>query len=193
MDQVAAVLFGKTRRALLGEIFLQFPRGFRLRELERLTHISVGAIQHELKQLMAADLVRREEEHGQIFYRANPRSQIFAELRSIVEKTSGLPVLIKEALHGFGAAVERAMLFGSMARGTNDADSDVDLLVVGDVPYGELLVALQPVEARSGREINARLVSPAEYRKQVHENDRFLMGILNKPVTHIIGGDGDAG
>src|SRR5687768_12101963 len=108
MEQIAATLFGKTRRALLSRLFLEPERGFRLRELSRLTGISPGSVQHELKQLLQADLVTRADEADLVTYRANTASPVFDELRAIVEKTSGIDSMIREALRKAGKKVQLA-------------------------------------------------------------------------------------
>lgn len=163
------------------------PRGFRLRELERLTGISSGAIQHELAQLIDAGIIQRSEEHGQILYRANTSSQIYPEIRSIVEKTMGQAVAIREALLPFQSLIQAALIYGSTASGKADHLSDIDLLVIGALTYSELLMALQPVEKQLGREISSHLMTPEDFEEKLRAKDRFLSSILNKPVTPILG------
>lgn len=186
MERIAATLFGKTRRALLARLFLEPQRDFRLRELARLTGISAGSVLHELKQLQAADLVRRTEERNLVTYRANPASPVFEELRGIVEKTSGIDGMVREALSGAGRKIRLALIYGSVAKGTNRASSDVDVLVVGDIAFEPLVRLLQPVEERIGREISPRLYSTAEFRAK-RSSDRFLKSVLSGPVTVLIG------
>lgn len=188
MDRAAEILFGKTRRALLSNFMLE-PRGYRLRELERITGISSGSIQHELSQLMKAGIVLRQSEHGQILYRANTQSQIFAELRTIVEKTMGGPKVLRDALLAHESEIQFAFIYGSTARGTSDFESDIDLLVVGDLPYTMLIGALQPAETQLRRPINAQLLSATEFKDKVAAGDRFIKGILGKPIDVILGKD----
>jgi predicted nucleotidyltransferase len=191
MERIATTLFGKTRRALLARLYLEPEREFRMRELARLTGISAGSVLHELKQLQAADLVRRSENRDLVTYRANPASPVYAELRGIVEKTSGIDGIVREALLSAGKKIRLALIYGSVAKGTNRAGSDLDVLVAGDISFEALVRLLQPVEARIGREISPRLYSPAEFRKK-RSNDRFLKSVLAGPVTVLIGRLSDA-
>src|SRR3990172_4749900 len=181
MERTGAILFGKTRRAVLARLYLDPQREFRLRELARLVGISSGTVQYELRKLTAAGLVRRSERNGLVTYRADADSPIHAELLAIVEKTSGIGELIRPALRPAAQAIRLAFIYGSIAKGGNRARSDLDLLVVGTLPFGELVRLLQPVEARIDREISPRLFSEKEYRRRLARRDRFLISVLRGP------------
>ena len=191
MERIATTLFGKTRRALLARLYLEPEREFRMRELARLTGISAGSVLHELKQLQAADLVRRSEDRALVTYRANPASPVFEELRGIVEKTSGIDDVVRQALLAAGKKIRLALIYGSVAKGTNRAAGDLDVLIVGDVAFDALVRLLQPAEQRIGREISPRLYSPQEFRKK-RSTDRFLKSVLASPVIVLIGKLNDA-
>lgn len=191
MEQIAATLFGKTRRALLSRLFLEPERAFRLRELSRLTGISAGSVQHELKQLLQADLITRAEQGGLVAYRANRASPVFEDLRAIVEKTSGIDAMIRDALRKAAKKIRLALIYGSIAKGGNVARSDVDLLVVGTLEFEALVALLRPVEQRIGREISPRLFSPEEFEKK-RRTDRFLRSVLSGPRIAVIGRLDDA-
>lgn len=187
MERVASTLFGKTRRALLSKFFVEPERDFRLREISRITSISPGSVQHELKQLLDADLVVQRREHGLVTYRANKASPIYDELRSIVEKTSGINELIRKALDPVAKKIRCAFIYGSVAKGSNKSRSDVDLLVVGSIAFGDLVQRLHPVEERIGREISPRLFSETEFRKRLAGKDRFLTAVLAERIVLIVG------
>ena len=191
MEQIATTLFGKTRRALLSHLFLEPQRAFRLRELSRLTGISAGSVQHELKHLLQADLITRTEEADLVTYRANTASPVYEHLRGIVEKTSGIDSLVREALRKARKQIRLALIYGSIAKGANRSRSDLDLLVVGTLGFEKLVKLLHPVEARIGREISPRLYSPKEFA-QKRTSDRFLGSVLDGPKILLIGQLDDA-
>jgi predicted nucleotidyltransferase len=191
MEQVATTLFGKTRRALLSRLYLDPERAFRLRELARLTGISAGSVQHELKQLLQADLVTRAESGDLVTYRANKSSPVYDELRAIVEKTSGIDAMIRDALRKAEKKIRVAFIYGSIAKDANRARSDVDLLVVGTLEFEALVALLRPVEERIGREISPRLFSPGEFHRK-RASDRFLKSVLAGPTIPLIGSVDDA-
>ena len=192
MDRLATTLFGNTRRNVLAKLFLEPQRDFRLRELARLTGISAGSVQHELRQLVAADIASRDEKGGLVTYRANPRCPIFEALRTIVEKTSGIDDLVREALRPATAKIRFAFIYGSIAKGVNRARSDLDLLVVGSIEFADLVRLLASVEERIAREISPRLFSEKEFRLRLKRRDRFLTAVMEGPRIAVLGNADDA-
>ncbi len=186
MDPAASVLFGKTRQAVLSALFERDADGIYVRELERQTGISTGALHHELRQLMRADLVEKTNDGNRVVYRINEAHPIYAELRGIVEKTCGVPAQVRDALDDLESDIEFAAIFGSTARGTSHASSDIDLLVVGDLTPSKLIDRIQPLEEQLHREIGFRLYTQEEFsqRRQV---DPFLTRVLSRPLIPIFG------
>lgn len=192
MERIAATLFGKTRRAVLAKLFLEPAREYRLRELARLTGISAGSVQHELKQLVAADLALRSENGTRVTYQANAASPVYDELRALVEKTSGIEDLLRRALRPATKKIRLALIYGSIARGANRARSDLDLLVLGTIPFAELLRLLGPAERKIGREVSPRLFTESEFRARLHKGDRFLKSVMQGPKIVLLGNIDDA-
>lgn len=192
MDTAATTLFGKTRQAVLVQLFEQPETPLYLREISRLTGISPGALQHELNQLLKADLILREEDGNRVAYRANTAHPIFSELQGIVQKTCGLPARIRSALAPLADSIDFAAIYGSVAKGTSHARSDVDLLVVGSVKLQELLAHLHPVEQQVGREVSVRLYSTKDFAARSKKGDAFLAGVLGGPLIVLAGSDDPA-
>lgn len=192
MEAAAAVLFGKTRQAVLALLFEQPEQAYYLRELARQTGISPGALQHELGQLQKADLVERGQDGNRVTYRANTAHPVFADLQSIVRKTCGLPAQIKAALQPFAAKIRFAALYGSLAKGSNHARSDVDLLIVGDLSLEQVLAIIVPVEAHIGREISVRIYSTEDFRTRREQGEHFITNVMSGPLTPLIGTPDDA-
>lgn len=187
MDLTSSTLFGKTRRAVLTLLFGQPDRWFYLRELARLTGISPGSLQRELGLLGQADLIERTRDGNRVTYRANRGHPVFAELRSIVQKTCGLPRLLQEALSHLADEIDFAAVYGSMAKGTDHARSDVDLLIVGSIQLGEATAAVAPVERKVDREIGLRVFTTSEFEDRLVAEDAFLGRVLSGPLTPILG------
>ena len=186
MDKSAIVLFGKTRRAILTQVLLN-QRGFRLRELARLTGISSGAIQQDINKLLDGGILERIQEHGQITYHANTHSQIYPELRAIVQKTMGEAVAIREALAPFGDKIEAAFIYGSTASHKAGPASDIDLFVIGSQPYIDLVKALHGVEEKAEKPVNMTLLTREQFEEKRNDGDRFIAGILAKPMLAVKG------
>lgn len=191
MDATASVLFGKTRQAVLAELVDPPEPGLYLRELQRRTGISSGALHHELGQLMKADLVEKFEDGNRVVYRLNRSHPIHDELCRIVEKTCGLPARIRQALSPLSQRIDWAAIFGSVAQGTSHAESDVDLLIVGEVTSAEIIECIQPLEKDLAREIGFRLYAPEEFAER-RESDAFLQKVLSRPLIDLLGQMHDA-
>lgn len=191
MDPTASVLFGKTRQAVLAALFERGVDGIYVRELQRQTGISTGALHHELQQLMQADLVEKSEDGNRVIYRLNESHPIHHELRRIVEKTCGLPAQLGEALQPLEARIRFAAIFGSIAQGTSHAGSDVDLLLVAELSQSQVIERIQPLEERLQIEIGFRLYTPREFTQR-QTKDPFLIRVLTRPLIRIIGSLDDA-
>jgi|SRR6056297_381058 len=191
MEVTASVLFGKTRQAVLSELADSPDPGLYLRELQRRTGISSGALHHELGQLMKADLVERFKDGNRVIYRLNRSHPIHDELCRIIEKTCGLPARIRQALEPLSQRIDWAAIFGSVAQGSSHAGSDVDVLIVGEITSAEIIECIQPLESALGREIGFRLYSPEEFAAR-KGSDAFLQKVLSRPLIELLGRKHDA-
>ena len=187
MGSATDILFGKTRQAILARLFDEPIQGFYLRELSRQSGISPGALQQELKKLHKADLITREKDGNRVSYRANAAHPIYHELVALVRKTCGVRRMIKNALDPLAEKIVFAAVYGSTAKHTEHAGSDIDLLVVGNLTLAMALETLQPLEEIFAREINLRLYSPDDFRQKLNEQQGFLTGVINGPLDILIG------
>jgi predicted nucleotidyltransferase len=186
----ATVLFGSTRRRVLGWLLGHPDEAYYLRELVRHVGGAVGAVQRELELLTASGLVHREVRGKQVYFQANQKAAIFPELQGLFAKTAGLVDILREALIPL-ASVHAAFVFGSAARGELHASSDIDLLVVGETSFGDVITAIQPAEKRLGRDVNPTVYSAEEFRAKVESKHHFLTTVLSEPKMFVLGGEDD--
>ncbi|HTK14940.1 MAG TPA: nucleotidyltransferase domain-containing protein [Acidimicrobiia bacterium] len=164
---------------MLSLLFGQPDRSYKTMELIRLVGAGSGAVQRELDRLVASRLVTVTEIDGQKRFAANTEAPIFAELRSIVDKTAGVPEVLQAALATLGPAVRYAVLYGSEAKGTAHAMSDLDLLVVADdLPLERVFAAVEPAEARLGRRVSPTMYTTAEFLRRRRAKHPFLTKVL---------------
>jgi len=185
-DSAASVLFSKSRRTVLTALLENPGQKRYLRDLERETDLSTGALQNELRQLHRADLVVRSPDGNRVNYQANTRHPAFEDLRRLVLKTCGAPALLRQALQDAEPQIRFAAIYGSMAKGSSHAASDVDLLVVGTISLPALIQTISPVEQQIGREIGVRLYTPEEFRQR-REAPGFLNSVLEGQLIPVIG------
>lgn len=191
MEVTASVLFGKTRQAVLAALFEAGEAGIYLRQLERQSGISTGALHHELRQLLKADVVCNRKDGNRVLYQINQTHPVIEPLREIVEKTCGAPAQLRQALAPIKDQIHFAAIFGSVAKGTSHGASDIDLLLVADLTPTQVIDQIQPLETSLGREVGFRLYSPEEFKERV-ATDSFLKKVFNQPMIPLIGTIEDA-
>jgi predicted nucleotidyltransferase len=186
---VSSVLFGQTRRRVLGLLFGHPERSFYLREVVRLTGSALGAVQRELERLWRSGLLTRSVQGRQVYFQANQDAAVFPELQALLVKTAGVVDVLRESLAPLGERIAVAFVFGSAARGRMRADSDVDLFVIGDAPFDTVAPALIPAQERLGRDVNPTVYPPAEFRAKVRARHAFVSNVLREPRLYVIGDD----
>ena len=187
------LLFGTYRQRALAQLLLHSESSYHVRELARLTGTTPGTLHKELSRLAAVGLLRREKQGNQVRYQANRKCPVFAELAGLFRKTSGLVDVLAEALRQLRPAPELALVFGSLARGEENARSDVDLLLIADCGFGDTIKALHPAQAVLQREINPVLYTAVEFARRIEAGDGFTLNILASPKLFVIGTADDLG
>lgn len=185
------LLFGTTRQRVLAVLLLRPDASFHLRELARMTGSHAGTLGRELDKLTESGLLQRGEQGNQVHYRANCDSPLFDDLAAIFRKTHGVVPTLREALAPLERGIRLAWVFGSVAQGTATDRSDIDLLVVGDVGFVDLVRALNPMQEALRREINPVLYSPAEFQERVESREAFARELLDKPKLFVKGNRDD--
>ena len=186
-------LFTETQQQVLGLLYGQPERSFYVKEILRLTGMGVATIKRELDRMLVAGILSMSRIGNQHHYRANPKCPVYDELIGIVKKTFGLTGVIQRALEPLAGKIERAFIFGSMASGKETATSDIDLLIIGDVGYTELVEALYPIQEILGREVNPKIYREAEWTRLKAAKGAFVTEVLTKPSMDVFGGSYELG
>jgi predicted nucleotidyltransferase len=186
-SSLGQLLFGDTRRAILALLYGHAEEQFYLRDLVRRTETGLGAAQRELKQLTDGGLVLRVRRGNQVYYQANSANPIFSELKGILTKTAGIRDVIQQALQPVADRVRAAFIFGSIAEGAEIASSDIDVMVIGDVGFGEVVSCLSTVETKLGREINPTVYPPTEYGAKLKKKNHFLTTLVRQKKIFVVG------
>lgn len=185
--KLAHFLLGQTRSSVLAALLLRPEVSLHVRELARLTGGSAGSLHRELRALAEMGLLIRQEEGRQVYYRANTQCPVFEELAGLLRKTAGLVDVLREALAPLAGQVEQAFVYGSMARGSEHAHSDVDLMVVGEADFADVVLALAPAQALLRREINPTVLSRAELERKLKQKDGFVAQVWSGPKLRVLG------
>lgn len=181
-------LFTSTQKKVLGLLFASPDRSFFTTEVIQLTGGGSGAIQRELQSLSEAGIVNINTKGKQKYYQANKASPIFEELHSIILKTVGLTEPLKEALENLRQRIDLALIYGSIAKGTDTAASDIDLLIVSqEVSLAELYDTLTHAEETLGRKINPTLYTRDEFRSRIENKNSFVSKVLSDNIIVLLG------
>jgi predicted nucleotidyltransferase len=189
---IAGALFSNVQGRVLALIFGHPDRSFYASEIVRNVRSGTGAVERELSRLQHSGLVSVERIGNQKHYRANRQSPIFEELRSLILKTVGLTEPLKESLGPYSEKIKVAFVYGSVAKGTDTARSDIDLMVIGeDLTYPDLYAGLQKAESALQREVNPTFLSLEDWRRKVAQKNPFITKINAQPKIFIFGSEGD--
>lgn len=160
------------------------------REVARRTGLPAGTITRELTKLAEVGLLKREKRGNQQVYSADTTCPIYAELASILRKTSGLADVLIQALVPAAPELRLALVFGSVAQARETAGSDVDVLLIGDLDFAQAVTLLHPTQALLGREVNPKVFTAAEFSAKA-ATEPFIRDILAKPKIFLVGNDHD--
>ena len=154
-------------------------------ELIGLVGAGSGIVQREVRRLVESGLVLSTRIGSQKHYQANPAAPIFKELQSIVIKTLGPAEVLRAALRPLGDAVRLALVYGSVAKGSDTAHSDIDLLIVSDTLTLEQVYAAIPVEQQLSRRVSPTLYSVADFRHRQSKGNAFLTKVLAGAIIRL--------
>ena len=189
---LSSALFPSVRQRVLGIIFGHPDSSFYMSEIVRKVDSGTGAVERELLRLERSGLVSVERSGNRKHYRANRSSPIFPELHSLILKTVGLSEPLRQALEPYAAKIKVAFVYGSVAKKTDTARSDIDLMVLGeDLTYSDLFSVLQNAETILSRSINPTIVSPQEFGRKLRQQNPFIMGVRKQPKIFLFGSEAD--
>jgi DNA-binding transcriptional ArsR family regulator len=189
MNALAELLSSRVKAEVFRLLFGLTNRELHVRELERQSGLAVSTVRQELKRLTRLGLVEARRDGNRTYYRANARHPLYPDLRSLVLKTCGLVDVLRQALTH--SDIQVAFVFGSLASGTDQAHSDVDLMVLGKAGLRQVGRLLSEVGAQLGREVNPHVMTPVEFAKRRGSGEHFVTTVLGSPRVFVLG-DEDA-
>lgn len=187
MSQLGNALFTSTQQKVLGLLYAQPDKSFYLKEILRLTGMGVATIKRELDRMLAAGILNMTRIGNQHHYQANSECPIYLELIGIVKKTIGLTDVLSLTLSSLTAQITWAFVFGSVASGKETSASDIDLMIIGDVRFADVVNVLYSVQEKLGREINPKIYTQKEWTQMLNNNDAFIKEVLAKSRMNIMG------
>jgi len=192
MDGVLGTLLGsKLRAKVLGWLFTHPDEHYFVRQLTALLAEDSTNVSRELARLEKTGILVSTTEGKQKYYQANRQSPLFNELHGLMLKTVGVADIIKKALEPRMADIKLAFIFGSVAKKAENRFSDIDLLVVGDITFGEVVDLISTAEGALNRELNPVVYTLAEFNKRLSENHYFIRDILSGDKIFVVGDENE--
>jgi predicted nucleotidyltransferase len=186
-------LFPKTRQRVIGALFIH-PELWRYQnDLANELKVSPSSLQKEIQQMIATEILEIDQKGNRLYFRPNRRCPIFGELLGLAEKTSGLATAVEYALRPFSEHIALAFIYGSVALGKQKSDSDVDLMIIGELELIKLVKPLASAEKKVRREINPHLFSVDEANKLLEFPNHFFKTVLASPKLMLLCNDDKLG
>jgi DNA-binding transcriptional ArsR family regulator len=184
------LLFGKSkaRAAILGLFFSAPKKEYYLRELERILGISVANIRRDITRLEEAGIFRSRKVGNLRYFSLNSSHPLFREYRSIVLKSIGLAGALTHTFRKLDT-VDVAFVYGSAAERAGQTDDIADLFVVGTVSSKKLNKQLSKVQSKTGREIVAFLLNPAEFSRRFAMRDPIIHSLMKRKKDFVKGNE----
>lgn len=189
MNILAQLVCSRVRAEIFRVLFGLRRDAVHLREIQRQTGFAIGTVRQDIEKLVKLDLVTRRKDGNRVYYAANSKHPLTADIMQMVLKTIGLTDVLREALAD--KAIQCAFVFGSLATGTDRAGSDVDLMVIGELGLRKVSALLSGVGDRLGREINPFVLTPAEFGKRVMEKEHFVASVMKSVKLFVVGSKHD--
>lgn len=184
---IASTLFTDSQARVYRWLFGQPERSFHWNEMRRLTGLGSASLQRELNRLAEGGVVQTHRVGNLRCFQANAQSAVCPELVSLTRKTLGAAPMVRQALGALSADLQAAWLFGSVAKQTDTAQSDIDVMLVGEnLSLGRVLELLAPLEPQLGRKINPVCYTAAEFAQRRGEPDSFVNRVLDQPTQDLM-------
>ena len=151
---------------------------------------SAPSVSKELAALEHGGVLSSRQVGRSIEYRLD-NGPIAEATRTLFQRTVGVEAVLRRSLACL-PGIQRALIHGSYAAGSERAGSDIDVLVVGDPDRIELADRLAVVEREAGRPVNMLLLDRAQLESRLLQPDAFWSSVMANPRIPLVGPDLEA-
>ncbi|MFI5345746.1 MAG: nucleotidyltransferase domain-containing protein [Elusimicrobiota bacterium] len=185
-DLLEGIFASRTRARLIAAFAMRPGERLYLREAARLIKADVRAVKVELDRLERLGFLKRETSGNRRYMQVNQAFTLYPELKAMVIKTAGLGGSLRAALTQL-SGIRFAFVYGSVAKGEETPESDLDLFIVGKVSGPLVHKALAGTKAALSREVNTSRFTLEEVQARLKKGDSFIKDVLKGPKIFIIG------
>jgi len=184
-------LFGSKARASLLRFFCLNPgKQFYVREIERKTNLSYISVSNELKNLQEFGLLKSKFNGNQKNFWIDEHFVLYEDLQKIILKTEGVTKTIMDTFSSL-KNVDFLFIYGSFASGKANVQSDLDVFIVGNASYDEVIDIIVKNEKETGRQINFTMYKQEDLLSRIKNQDSFIMNVVNEPKIMLIGSENE--
>lgn len=187
MSSLAQLVCSRVRAEIFRILFCVKAGELHLREIQRQTGFALGTVRQDIGKLVKLGLVTSRRDGNRVYYAANGPHPLYPEIHLLVLKTAGLADVLSEALQA--GKIQCAFVFGSVASRREDADSDVDLMVIGDIGLRKVSGLLSTVGNQPGRAINPHVMNSSEFGRRIKLKDHFVTSVIATPRIFVKGSE----
>lgn len=169
-------------------LFLSHPGViFHVRDIVRRVDEEINAVRRELAHMEKAGMVSKEHRANRLFYTFRKDYPLYFELMELICKSTGIGADVIKQKAKLGK-LKFVMISGRYIRGLpKKSQSDVDLVVVGNVVLPELSQIIKSEEARREREINYTVMTEDEFAFRKSRRDPFVISVLVGSRVMVVG------
>ncbi len=187
MNTLSLILSSKVRAEIFRIFFSIDEKEIHLREIERKTGFAIGTVRQETTKLVKNGLLNKRKDGNRTYFIANRTHPLFKDIHSLVIKTSGLVDVFKNSL--LDKKIQFAFIFGSIAKGTENSESDIDLFVIGNISLRKISKLLRVSSEKIGREINTITMDEKEFIERKNNKEHFVTQVIESPKIMVIGNE----
>ena len=188
MEVIFQLTRSRTKRAIL-ELFFNAPeKEYYLRQIESITGFSVGNIRREMISLERSGLFSCRNLGKMKLYRLNTSHPIYNEIKAIIQKTIGIEGVLRKIVVEH-KRIKFAFIYGSFAKGKENAASDIDVIIIGNIRPKIIKEDFYKYQVRIGREINSSVYSEEEFLKKIKNKNHFIKTLLKEPKIFLKGAE----
>ena len=189
---ISSTLFSNAQQRLLALMLGDPGRSYDADEILRLAGADAGTVPGDLETLTLAGILTLRKTGGRKHYQADRSAPLFDELRALIIKSCGVADALRAALSPLATRIDVAFIYGSVAKGTDKAGSDIDIIVISSaISYADVIPHLITAAGRIGRRINPGIYSADELKRKLAFGNRFVLAVLEQPKIFLTGSEDD--
>lgn len=186
-----SLIASKTRQTLLKAFFEAPEIEYYTRQLASKYHMSVGTLHRELQKLSTSGILKSRKIGNIKLFSLNKQNPIYEEIKNIISKTEGVIKLIKDTISDI-KGIKVAFIYGSLAKGDERQDSDIDIFLIGNsIDDNELVVEISSLEKKLFKEVNYTCYTENDYKNEKKKKSSFVLEVIKGKKIFIKGDEDD--